>query len=547
MTIPQRPSKPMTGETANLQEEHNSWQVQTLADIKVECTRNLEEARSTCGELDTLSDDAMSPILQDSLGISSRGASPPGSKKGSKDVLGALPAPSRTGSKESCLSNKDRMGSKGRQGSKDRMGSKGSIRRDSKVSVNEHPDVITPSSPEAPDSPAPEKIVRRGKLNVPGGNWRRTMTRTISIQSTEIVDTPEFMWQKYLKHFTSTQLDALSALFDSYDEDLSGNITIEDSIYVATSWIKSTYRCENPEPTEEIVQAALAECSKVELEYLTFEHVVLFVKHIEKLILASDEWAGFNEDDVLEFKSVFKDFCKSKGIGDGDATAALSTLDTFMILEELGRDTGDKDSQERVIAIIKEVDINKSGDLDFLEFLHLLRRVQSQDASAGRQRERELIQQSGFADEEVEKFHQLFDLYQGTDGTFTVESLREMFTKIEIQMTAERRKYLAGMVHKISDNSLLTLGEFLVLLRDLLDQDFADMRSAANESGERAAYNPMSSNNSAWDEDQARLNKKLTPGEWIEKNRAKLQLGKGRNWVTRMILKKSAIKNRGLR
>jgi Ca2+-binding EF-hand superfamily protein len=519
-------------ESAQVQQEQTAWQRQTLSRIKVECERNLEDARLN---YEPTTEFELSPVLQESLGISS----PVSSKKSSKE---SLRVPSRSGSKESMQEEEPRRSS--RVNSKERMSSKGSVRRDSKVSVNMDPEMIAPASADV-DSPKPEgKIVRRGKLN--GGNWRRTITRTISIQSTDIVDTPEFMWQKYLKHFTSPQLDWLSAQFDSYDENMAGMISLEDAIYVVMSWMKYSYRCENPEPTDDMVKAALESCSRGQLDNLTFEHVVSFTKHCERKILNIDGMAGFPEDDVLEFKSVFKDFCKQKGIDGGDKPPALSTLDTFAILEELGRDCGEKESQERVIEIIKEVDENKSGDLDFLEFLHLLRQVQAQDANTARKREKELIQQSGFSDSEVEKFHQLFDLYQGQDGTFTVESLREMFTKIEITMTPERRKYLAGMVHKVTDNNLLTLGEFLVLLHDLLEEDFAEMRSSANVVPERAAYNPLSSNNSQWDDEEFKTHK-LTPEEWIEKHRAKLALGHGCNWVTRMIKKKEAIKSAGYR
>lgn len=389
-----------------------------------------------------------------------------------------------------------------------------------------------------------------------GGAWRRSVSKEPRIPSktsgrtgskssmmSEGVEDPNFMWEKYLKHFTNEQLNWISEFFEDFSQENDGYITKEQAAHIATVWVEDHYQCDNSAPTPKDVQEIIVEVVGRPADWLTFEHLVFFVAKCEHRILKADQRAGFSESDVLTYKETFLAFCK----GESNKTA-LTTIDIFEVLEDMGYDNLTLDQKQLIRGFIAEADIDKSGDIDLMEFLQLMRKVNASQAEMDRQSEHEFIKEANFNDGEVDSYHDLYNHFSGEDGNFSQMDLREVICNLDIELDLERKKQLDQLIQSVKKRKdgvlkkdanknrrgsqegpnvvLLTFGEFLLLFRKMMDIDFAGM-------------NAKSAEIIAAQEEEKRY---LSPEEYEAKRResldCQLQANKTSSWVKRMIEKK---------
>jgi len=112
--------------------------------------------------------------------------------------------------------------------------------------------------------------------------------------------------------------------------------------------------------------------------------------------------AGFSKAEVEEFRASFVVFDKdsSGDINDGE----LRTL-----IQELMPDKArDPSSRPAILKMLKEVDVNHDGRLDFGEFLRFMRQLRNLREGQVWAKEQRAIQRSLFSKEEVEDFRLLF-------------------------------------------------------------------------------------------------------------------------------------------
>merc|ERR1711904_52833 len=160
---------------------------------------------------------------------------------------------------------------------------------------------------------------------------------------------------------------------------------------------------------------------------------------------------------------------------------ALSAKDIFEHLESMGRDMSSKETQKYVRNLIKEADFNHSGDIDFGEFLHLMRLLELNDQMKRRQRNHDLITRSGFSDEEIDAFHGYFmSLSLTTEKGQIQKELRNSLDNLGSKMSDKARKQLAEMICEtvagFESNTSCSFGEFVALLGRLVSIDFVKIR-----------------------------------------------------------------------
>lgn len=403
------------------------------------------------------------------------------------------------------------------------------------------------------DSPAKDRSCS-SKDSTQGGAWRRSFSKeprlpsknsripskcSVSSMFSEDLENPNYMWEKYLKHFTNEQLNWLSEYFEEMGQwEISqsceeGFVSKEQAAHIAAAWCEEHYSCDNPRPAVNDVNDIILEVAGQNLDYLAFDHLVFFVAKVEGRVLRADTRAGFSETEVLTFKETFVDHCR----GESNKNA-LSTLEIFEVLEDLGYDNFTMDQKNLIRTFIQEVDFDKSGDIDLLEFLQLMRKVYVSQAQMERQNEHEHIRDSKFTDAEIDSYHDLYNHFANDDGTFSQMNLREVIQNLEIDLDVERKKQLDQMVNSVlkkpnrrlkqgdKPQDLLTFGEFLLLFRKMMDVDFADIVTISIETVRK-------------DEDEQRY---LSPEEYEAKRRtslgSQLQENQTRSWVKRMIEKK---------
>lgn len=366
-----------------------------------------------------------------------------------------------------------------RAGSKERRGSKGERRRPSKTTIGE-----------------PVNVTR--KVSKSSAFWHRSKTRTETFEALENVESPDFMWNTYLQHFPPEQLDWISVYFEQLDAMQEGRIPTEEGIDIAIQWCGRFLTLVEPVPHQGLIDDALAECTRDghASRHMSFEHLVRFVRVLQTKALENDENAGFGEDEMDDLSDAFMEYSTEKvqrnSLGNevGAKRRSLSTLETFNVLEFLGRQTSSPNEQTPVVELIKQVDKDKSGDLDYLEYLQLMRKVRMIDAVADRAVEHRHIIDCGLTDQEVEQFQELFLQFQSEEGTINTDDLRTMMWSlpriaygIDIkaeELNKDQKKHIIEVVDTMGVEDL-TFGEFLQVIRKLMDEDFCDMRRKSEE------------------------------------------------------------------
>ena len=79
------------------------------------------------------------------------------------------------------------------------------------------------------------------------------------------------------------------------------------------------------------------------------------------------ERAGFNEEQVEDYEASFKKY-------DHDGGGSLSLKEINPLLEELGKAPKNKRERERLLQMMKEIDDDDTGEIEFPEFLQLMRK-----------------------------------------------------------------------------------------------------------------------------------------------------------------------------
>lgn len=405
----------------------------------------------------------------------------------------------------------------------------------SAISENKGSSLGVPDAGSRPGSK--ERIVVRGR-RTSKTVWKRSITRTDTV---EIVGSPQFMWEKYLKHCTAEQLNWLSEEFENNEKDVHGGMPIEEAVRIVEDWIVLTHECENPTPDP----AAVKECRAAALGSrgvtMGYEQLVTFVSLCEQRVLQADRKAGFSEMEVLELKAAFLEHATDRGFND-KTRLSLSTLDTFNVLTTLGRNCASPRYQKNVIEVIKQVDKDKSGDLDFEEYLQLVRKVQMSDAAISRQNEHAQIHSSGFSDEEIEGFQELFMYWSTPDNKFKFQQMLSLLDSMEMTLDQQLKRQLLEIIkveaganydNSKEDSECIIFGVFLMVLRRLFEKDFAGIRGHSQDLFDMRA------------EEQ----KYMSPEDWQTRRHKSIEAEikeqqKGATWIRRMIDKKEDTQKR---
>merc|ERR1719324_1627991 len=90
-----------------------------------------------------------------------------------------------------------------------------------------------------------------------------------------------------------------------------------------------------------------------------FEKFLNFVQSYRSLErIAFVERAGFNEEQVEEYETCFNKY-------DHDGGGSLSLKEINPLLEELGKAPKNKKERERLLEMIKEIDDDDTGEIEF--------------------------------------------------------------------------------------------------------------------------------------------------------------------------------------
>ena len=144
--------------------------------------------------------------------------------------------------------------------------------------------------------------------------------------------------------------------------------------------------------------------------------------------------ASLFEDEIMEIKEAFDMF-------DADLSGAISVQELVSSFKTLGFD----EKHEGVFAMLKDIDTNGDGELDFPEFLSLLTAKMSSETPK----------------EEIEKVFKCFD--KDRTGTISAENLKEIAKGLGDDLSLEVCENVIRQSDLDGDGSL-TLEDFVSVM-----------------------------------------------------------------------------------
>merc|ERR1711933_415528 len=184
---------------------------------------------------------------------------------------------------------------------------------------------------------------------------------------------------------------------------------------------------------------------------------------------------------------------------DLDGSGDIGSKELVILLEELfPKMAHDPAMRPQLVKLMKEVDTDGSGNLDFRDFVQLMDRFRELQMQDQVDKEKRAVEETGFSPREVEEFRDLFlSTGQGAkELTFRdVQGLLRNICPLGDKNIAELSSHFAGVKsinhgktnsltraydedggRKVNMSTVVDFPEFLWLMQRLLDTNFAGIR-----------------------------------------------------------------------
>jgi Ca2+-binding EF-hand superfamily protein len=174
------------------------------------------------------------------------------------------------------------------------------------------------------------------------------------------------------------------------------------------------------------------------------------MKHAEEWILRG----GLPETVCLFVKECFSQY-DPKGEG-------LKTRQVFEVLGLMNRAPDSVDEQKRVITYIQITDIDRSGTIDFWEFLQLLRLEMEYVAHMSRAKEMDLVKGSGLSPYEVDALHEVFTQFDTKkDLSLTLQQVKHAFESGPLK-EEDRKQFGRDDMKEMNNNAFKAVEQRIV-------------------------------------------------------------------------------------
>jgi len=129
--------------------------------------------------------------------------------------------------------------------------------------------------------------------------------------------------------------------------------------------------------------------------------------------------------------------------------------------------------------------LTQSAEVDFQELLQMMRMIFDQDDEERLEKEKDIVNHPHFSREEVHEFRRLFHgASQDGEKRLLLGELERLVARV-MTVTSSMKQDLREVVARaagISGEEALDFGDFLTVMRHLLDQNWANINEAASES-----------------------------------------------------------------
>jgi Ca2+-binding EF-hand superfamily protein len=172
----------------------------------------------------------------------------------------------------------------------------------------------------------------------------------------------------------------------------------------------------------------------------------------------------------------------------------------LLIAEVFPESARDAESHAKAAEILKEVDEDGNGKLEFYEFLQLMRLMQNQVDQRRLDKEKTAVEATGFQREEVVEFRKIFQMFDSDgSGEMSIDEFIQLIGSIVTVKGDAKVQELKNMITEVDDGGdrELDFPEFLRIMRKIQDEDWNNINETLAPSAENTASTAASPKNEA--------------------------------------------------
>lgn len=169
---------------------------------------------------------------------------------------------------------------------------------------------------------------------------------------------------------------------------------------------------------------------------------------------------------------------------DKDGQGSLSLKELIPVLQTLGREPTTVIQREKLTTLLAEVDEDGSGEIDFGEFLQLMRRFIEEAEQEQLRKEKQVLGRTGFSEQEAAQWRDVFLKFDDDDsGEFDHQEGKKLFQAVGVSLNdrSMHEQYMAIFkAVDIDQNGQIDFPEFLLMMRKIIELDFGGLASRTN-------------------------------------------------------------------
>lgn len=301
---------------------------------------------------------------------------------------------------------------------------------------------------------------------------------------------------KIVKKFREKDLQNLKQIFWRFDTDRSGSMATEE---IGALLLELGHEVSMPVVAEAV--ASVDEDGSGEVDWEEFVRLMDAYRTIS--VAQTRRKCGFDDQQLEMYQGMFEKY-------DADRSGNIDPKEMIGVLSDLNMQPRSKAEQHQLIALLTECR-ERAGEKDenkitFWVFLQLMRTLEDDQSRESLAVEKKAAEESKFARDEVREFRDIFyywveDLAGKGDGSGCVSGIRAltsdgvatMLKSLGVSFKAEHRVMLGNLAIECDHdrNGAVDFPDFLVLMRKLLDMNFAGIKevtAGASTSARKESY-----------------------------------------------------------
>jgi len=157
------------------------------------------------------------------------------------------------------------------------------------------------------------------------------------------------------------------------------------------------------------------------------------------------------------------------------------------LLTELGKEPKTVIQRDKLTTLLAEVDEDGSGEIDFKEFLQLMRKFLDESDAEMLRKEKDVVTRTNFTPEEVTLWRDIFVKFDDDkSGEFDTAEGKKLLQAVGINLNERvmHDRYLQIFKEVDEDeNGSMDFPEFLLMMRKLIDIDFGGIATRTQLGG----------------------------------------------------------------